>query len=422
MSLFREIFKNASLRRKLGFVAIIILIYRLGTHIPMAGVDLVKLEAMFLHEGGVLGFVNLFSGGALSRFSIFALGIIPYINASIIMQLLTVAWPQLKELQEEGEAGRQKVAQYTRYLSVGLAIVQAIVMTVSFRAVVAPDVSFAFFMIYASVSLVAGSVAVMWLGEMISEYGIGNGASILIFVGIVSQMPFYIKNTYVLIQGGTSILAVLAFVAMLVVMIVAIVFMQEAQRRIPVQYAKRVVGRLSAAHRQTYIPMRLIQGGVLPIIFASALLQFPFLIVNYLPFPAFKNAFMTIFSYTGVWYNLSFCLLILFFAYFYTAITFNPDELAENLKKYGGFVVGIRPGKPTAEFLDRVVSKLTLIGAIFLAAISILPVATANITNVTSFMGLGGTALLIIVGVAMDLVKQIETFLLSSKYEGFVGG
>lgn len=416
MNFFSVFLSSAELRRKVYFTLALLAIYRLGSHIPISGVDLQAIQAMF-NQGGVLGFVNLFSGGGLSRFSIFALGILPYINASIIMQLLMVVMPKLKEIAEEGESGRKQVAQYTRYLAVGLALVQGLFMSIGFKAFIQPGGSVVGFVFCSVVGLVAGAALVMWLGELITERGIGNGASLIIFVGIVSQMPFYLKNTFILLSGGVSIIGVIVMCLVLMGMVIGIVYIQEAQRRIPVQYAKRIVGRKMYAGQNTYIPLRLIQGGVLPIIFASAVLQFPLMFAQYVPLPVIQNFFNNYYRYDGFIYNAFFCFLIFFFTYFYTAITFNPQELAENIKKYGGFIVGVRPGKPTVEYLEAIITKLTLVGAVCLAFIALVPTVTATLTRVTSFMGLGGTALLILVGVALDLVRQVETFIISKKYE-----
>lgn len=419
MNSLTAIFTIPSLRKKIFYSIVVLLVYRLGSHIPISGMDLDALSALF-NQGGVLGFFNLFSGGGLSRFSVFALGILPFINASIIMQLMTIIWPKLKEIAEEGEHGRKQLAQYTRYLSIILAFIQASVMTIGFKSFVLNDSSFLIFFLYSVVSLVAGTALVMWLGELITEKGLGNGASLLIFVGIIAQMPTYIKNTYVLVKGGTSIIGVVILFLVFLGIIVSIVFVQEAEKKIPVQYAKRVVGRKLYGGQNTYIPLRLIQGGVMPIIFASAVLQFPLMFGQYISIEKIKNFFNTYYLYDGILYNALFCFLIFFFTYFYTAITFNPQELADNIKKQGGFIMGVRPGKPTVDFLEKVITKLTLVGAFFLAFVALVPVITANLTNVTSFMGLGGTALLIIVGVAMDLVKQIEVFIISKKYEGLM--
>jgi preprotein translocase subunit SecY len=419
MNLISSIVKIPDLRKRVLIACAFLILYRLGTHIPIAGVNLEAMSSLF-DQGGLLGFFNLFSGGGLSRFSIFALGILPYINASIIMQLLTIGWPKLKELATDGEHGRKQISQYTRYLSILVALIQALVMSIGFRSFIDPEINFVFFVFYATVGLVAGAALVMWIGELITEYGIGNGASLLIFIGIIAQMPLYIQNTFVLLSGGANPIGVIILVAVLIFMVVSIVYVQEAQRKVQVQYSKRIVGRKMVGAQNTYIPLRLIQGGVMPIIFASAVLQFPLMIFQYIPISFIQNFFSTFYRYDGFIYNLLFCILIFFFTYFYTAITFNPQELSDNIKKHGGFITGVRPGSSTVDYLDKIISKLTLIGASFLAFISLAPVIAANITNVTSFMGLGGTALLIIVGVAMDIVKQIEAYLISHRYEGLI--
>lgn len=420
MDSFLKLFTLKELRDRFLFTLFIVIIYRLGSHIPIAGIDVARLQADFFSQGGLLDFFNLFSGGALSRFSLFALGILPFINASIIMQMLTFVSPSLKDLAQEGVGGQKQISQYTRYLTILIAFFQSIVMSFGFKAYIVPGFSLPFFLLYSSIGLVAGAALVMWLSEVMTERGIGNGASILIFVGIISQLPFYIKNTAQLVASGVSITGVVAMIATLLVMILAIVYVQEAQRRVQIQYAKRVVGRKMYGGQNTYIPMRLVQGGVLPIIFASALLQFPLVISNLTSVPAIQNFFSQYYRYDGFLYNFFFCFLIFFFTYFYTAISFNPKELSDNIKKYGGFIMGVRPGSATVNYLEKVVSSLTLIGAIFLVSVALLPILAASLTKVTSFNGLGGTALLIIVGVAMDFVKQIETFLLSRKYDGFL--
>jgi len=420
MDSFIKLFKLPELRKRFLFTLFVVVIYRLGSHIPIAGIDVARLQADLFSQGGFLDFVNLFSGGGLARFSVFALGILPYINASIIMQMLTFVSPSLKDLAMEGVSGQKQISQYTRYLTITLALFQGVVMSLGFRAYVLPEISLAFFVFYAVVGLMAGAALVMWLSEVMTERGIGNGASILIFIGIISQLPFYIKNTVTLLEAGTSPIGVFFMVLILLVMIVAIVYVQEAQRKIPVQYAKRVVGRKMYGGQNTFIPMRLVQGGVLPIIFASALLQFPLVIANFTGIEAIQNFFSQYYRYDGALYNGFFCFLIFFFTYFYTAISFNPKELSDNIKKHGGFIMGVRPGSPTVAYLEKIVSALTLIGATFLVLVALLPIVAANFTQVTSFNGLGGTALLIIVGVAMDFVKQVETYLLSRKYDGFL--
>lgn len=412
----KYIFKLPDLRKKVLWTFLIIALTRVGVHIPVPGIDIVQLKALF-SGGGLLGFVDLFSGGALANFSIFSMGIIPYINASIIMQLMTVVTPSLKELMEEGEAGRKQMAQYTRYLSIGLALVQSLAIAASFRGLILPGHSPSLFIFSAAVSLVAGTALVMWLSELITEHGIGNGASIVIFTGIISSMPSYLARTITLVKGGTSVFNVLALLAVLVFVIIGIIIIQGGERRIHVQYAKRIVGNKMYGSQATYIPLKINQGGVLPMIFAASVLMFPAMLSKVFPFMQGLAEAM----YPGRFlYMFVFALLIFFFTYFYTAITFNPKELADNIQRYGGFIPGVRPGKPTAEFLEGIITRLTFWGALFLAAIAILPMVAANVTHVTSFVGLGGTALLIMVGVALDLVKQIDTVIVNKKYEGLI--
>ncbi len=411
-----QILKTKDIRNKIFYSLIVLFIYRLGTHIPIPGVDVEQINNLFSNNS-VLGFFNLFSGGALSRFSILALGIIPFINASIIMQLLMIIWPTLKELSEEGESGRKQISQYTRYLAVVLSIIQSIVMAISFKSFIIGDFSFIFFVIYCVACLTAGATLVMWFGELITDNGLGNGASLLIFVSIIAQMPMYISNTILLLKSGANHIGVVILILMFIIMIASIVFVQEAERKVPVNYAKKVIGRRAHSSQSTYIPLRLIQGGVMPIIFASAVLQFPLLITQYVNIESINNFFNQYFHYDSVYYNGSFCLLIFFFTYFYTAITFNPKDLADNIQKHGGFISGIRPGKPTIDYLENIITTLTFIGAVFLSLVALIPIVTANATNITSFMGLGGTAILILVGVALDLLKQIESLSLTQKYE-----
>ncbi len=412
------IFNIPDLRKKFLFTLGMITIFRLGTHIPISGIDTTKLQALF-SKGGLLGFLDLFTGGALVKFSVFALGIVPYINASIIMQLLIVVIPHLEALSKEGEEGRRKIAQYTRYFTVLLATVQATGMAFWFRDVLKPGYNFPFFLASCIIALTAGTCLIMWIGELITERGIGNGASLIIFVGIISRVPSYIGRTVTLVKGGGSLIGVGVLLAVFLVMIVFIVIVQEAQRRIQVQYAKRVVGRRVYGGQSTYIPLRINQGGVIPIIFASSMLFFPATIAQFVPVGFLKNIAAAI-SPGSVMYVVLFFCLIFFFAYFYTAITFNPVDLAENIKKYGGFVMGIRPGRPTAEFFEYVITRLTLIGALFLALRAIIPSIVEGLTHITTFQGLGATALLIIVGVALDLVRQIETHLVARQYEGLL--
>lgn len=418
MNVLRTLFSIGDLRRKFLFSLGMILVFRLGAHIPVMGVDPNKLATIF-GKGNLMGFLDLFTGGALMRFSVFAMGIVPYINASIIMQLLQVVIPQLEELAKEGDAGRKQIAQYTRYLTVALATFQSFGMAFWLRGVMAEGVSFQLFLLSTVVSLTAGSVLVMWLGELITERGIGNGASLIIFVGIASRIPSYIGQTITLVRGGASLFGVIILLLAFLFMIVAIVFVQEGQRKVAVQYAKRIVGRKMYGGGSTFIPLRINQGGVIPIIFASSVLLFPATIAQYVPVP-FLQKLAGLLSPGQILYMALYFGLIFFFTYFYTAITFNPNELAENIRKYGGFITGIRPGKPTAEYLEHTISRLTLVGATFLAVIAVIPTIVEGTTKITSFQGLGSTALLILVGVAMDLVRQIETHLITRQYEGLL--
>lgn len=413
------IFNIADLRKKFLYTLGMIILFRLGAHIPVAGIDPTKLQNL-LGRANILGFIDLFTGGALMRFSIFAMGIIPFINASIIMQLLTVVIPQLEELaKKEGEAGRKQIAKYTRYLTVILAAFQAFGMAFWLRGVMLEGYNFLFFLVGTVISLTAGSTLVMWFSELITEHGIGNGASLLIFVGIVARIPSYIAQTVTLVRGGASIISVGVLVAAFLLMIVGIVVIQEGQRRIQVNYAKRIIGRRMYGGQSTYIPLRINQGGVIPIIFASSVLLFPATIAQFIPNPTVQKIVRWV-SPAGTLYLVLFFILIFFFTYFYTAITFNPVELAENIKKYGGFITGIRPGRPTAQYLEYIITRLTLVGALFLATVAIVPTVVEGLTHITSFQGLGGTALLIVVGVALDLVRQIETHLITRQYEGLL--
>ncbi|MFA4858745.1 MAG: preprotein translocase subunit SecY [Candidatus Margulisiibacteriota bacterium] len=412
------IFNIPDLRKRILFTIGMLVLFRFGGHVPVAGIDAGKLAALF-GQGNLLGFLDLFTGGALMRFSVFAMGVVPYINASIIMQLLTVVIPQLEELSKEGDSGRKQISQYTRYLTVALAAFQAIGMSFWFRGILQPGYSFPLFLIGAVTSLTAGAVLVMWLGELITERGIGNGASLLIFVGIVSRLPSYIGSTFTLVKGGASLIGVAILLLSFLAMIVAIVVIQEGQRRIQVQYAKKIVGRKMYGGQSTYIPLRINQGGVIPIIFASSVLLFPATVAQFVPV-SFVQKVAAAISPGGGFYIILFFLLIFFFTYFYTAITFNPNEMAENIKKYGGFVMGIRPGKPTADYFEYIITRLTLVGAVFLALVAIVPTIVEGLTHINSFQGLGGTAFLIVVGVVLDLVRQIETHLVTRQYEGLL--
>ncbi|HHW06101.1 MAG TPA: preprotein translocase subunit SecY [Clostridia bacterium] len=407
--------KLPDLRKRIGFTLLMFLIFRLGAHVPVPFINREILAQMMQHN--IFGFFDIISGGAFKTFTVFAMGIMPYINASIIMQLLTVVIPQLERLAKEGEEGRKKIVQYTRYGTVVLGTIQAIGMTFYLRtALVNPS-----FLTYTVIviTLTAGTAFLMWLGELITEKGIGNGISLIIFAGIVSRLPM---GTYNVIQevlaGEVSIFGVIAFCIIAVLVIAGVVAIQEGQRRIPVQYAKRVVGRRVYGGQSTHIPLKVNQAGVIPVIFAMSILMFPSTIASWFPENGVAQFVLRHFNFNAPLYMIFYALLIVFFTYFYTAVTFNPADVAENIKKYGGFIPGIRPGKPTAEYIERVLSRITLAGAVFLAAIALLPNIIMSLTGLNIYFG--GTSLLIVVGVALDTMKQMESHLLMRHYQGFM--
>lgn len=411
------------LRKKIIFTLCMLLIFRIGAQIPVPGMDRTVLEQTFDSDTGLFALFNLFSGGAFSNFTIFALSITPYITASIILQLLTIAIPALERLSREGTEGRKKIAQYTRYLTVGLAVVQAIGVTIGLfrQALISTDV---FSIIVIVMVLTAGTAFLMWLGEQINENGIGNGISLIIFAGIIARLPSAIQEIWGKLQDGTmSIVTLIVFVLFCIVVIVGIIEVQQGQRRIPVQYAKRVVGRKMYGGQATHIPLKVNQAGVIPVIFAMAFLQFP-LTVTY-----FMNAqgdaaqwiekWLSPTGSPGVWVYAAFnAVLIIFFTYFYTSVTFNPLEVAQNMKANGGFIPGIRPGKATVEYLNRVMTRITFVGAIFLAAVAILPTIVSEMGGLSFHFG--GTSLLIAVGVALDTMKQLENQMVMRNYSGFL--
>jgi len=426
LSAFRNALKIPELRGKILFTVAIIAVYRLGSHLPVPGVDFKSVQ-QFLETAGAqdntaFNLINLFSGGALTQFAIFALGIMPYITSSIIMQLLGVVIPRLEALQKEGENGRKKIQQYTRYLTVALALLQSAgIVTLAHRGGLLPNVDifpglttprFAL----AVLTLTAGTALIMWLGELITQRGVGNGMSIMIFAAIVAQLPSQGAN--ILRSNGGFIFAVMCVLGLGI--IVAVIFVEQSQRRIPVQYAKRMVGRRMYGGSSTYIPLKVNQAGVIPIIFASSLLYLPSLLASIVNKPWFTS-FTEKFTRTGTHpaYILGYFLLIIAFAYFYNSIAFNPVDTADNMKKYGGFIPGIRPGKPTAEYLNHILTRITLPGALFLAVIAIVPFIVLAAGNVQQFP-FGGTAILITVGVGLETMKQIESQLLMRNYEGFL--
>jgi len=426
LSAFRNALKIPDLRGKILFTVAIIAVYRLGSHLPVPGVDFDAVQ-QFLENpasrdpNGAFTLINLFSGGALTQFAIFALGIMPYITSSIIMQLLQVVIPRLEQLQKEGESGRKKIQQYTRYLTVFLALLQSasIVQLAHNQGILPLDIfpgltpgRFAL----AVLTLTAGTALIMWLGELITQRGIGNGMSIIIFTAIVATLPS--EGANILRVNKAFTFGLVCFLGLLI--IVAVIFVEQAQRRIPVTYAKRMVGRRMYGGQSTYIPLKVNQAGVIPIIFASSLLYIPVLLRSIVNKP-WLNDIVDRFARTGShpFYIISYFVLIIFFAYFYNSIAFNPVDTADNMKKYGGFIPGIRPGRQTAEYLNHILTRITLPGALFLGAVAILPFIALAAGNVQQFP-FGGTAILITVGVGLETMKQIESQLLMRNYEGFL--
>jgi preprotein translocase subunit SecY len=425
---FVSAFKVPDLLRKIMFTLLIIAIYRLGSHIPTPGID-VEAAQQFSRQaqGGVFQFINLFSGGALTQMAVFALGIMPYITSSIIMQLLTVVIPKLEAWSKEGEQGHKKITQWTRYLTVVLALLQSTGLAFLFhrgqfgqsgvqtQADLIPNFSPGNVALIV-MSLTAGTALIMWLGELITQRGIGNGMSILIFTSIISTLPS--EGKAILDQKGLG--PFLLILMMGIAIIVAIVIMEQGQRRIPVQYAKRVVGRKMYGGSSTYIPLKVNQAGVIPIIFASSVLYIPSLLQNVIQNQTIQNFISNnLVNSASVTYMVLYGTMVVFFAYFYTAITFNPTDVADNMKKYGGFIPGIRPGRQTAEYLDRILTRITLPGALFIAAIALLPSIAVSLYNIQA-LPFGGTSILITVGVTLETMKQIESQLMMRHYEGFL--
>lgn len=410
-------FRLPDLKSRILFVLGVLLVFRLGAHIPTPGVDAKAMASLF-EQGGVLSLFDLFAGGALRRFSIFALGVTPYINASIVMQLLAVVVPAIEKMQKEGEEGRRKIVQYTRVSTILFAGIQAVGMVLWLRSMGIIYVG-GISIVVAIVTLIAGSIAVMWMGEMISDHGIGNGISLLIFAGIVARIPEAIMRTFTLLRTGEmNFLTLIIAIAIMIVVIAGCILLQEGQRRLPVQYAKRVVGTRVYGGQSTFIPLRVNSAGVIPIIFASSVLLFPTTVARFFS-AGFAQTIAGIFSPSSPIYMILYVLLIIFFTYFYTAVVFNPVDVANNLKKYGGFIPGIRPGRPTADYIERVLSRVTLGGAVFLAGIALLPSLLTQMLGITTFY-FGGTAVLIVVGVALETVQQIEAQLLMRHYEGIM--
>ena len=415
--------KIKELRSKMIFTLLMLVVYRIGSNIPVPGINRATLAQLFTGDNmGLFELFNLFSGGSFSQFTVFALSVTPYITASIIVELLGVAFPYFERLTEEGLEGRKKLTSITRYMTVVLAVIQALGLTLGlFRRAVANQNALNFIVI--TLILVAGTTFLMWLGEQINEYGIGNGISLLIFGGIIARIPSEINNIRTSYQAGTtSFVSLLLFIAFAIVIIVAIIAVQQATRRIPVQYAKRVVGRKTYGGQSTHIPLKVNAGGVIPIIFALSILQFPLTLMYFFPDSAFYdfcNKYLSPSGNPGVWiYSVLNIVLILFFNYFYTAITFKPDEIAKNMKQQGGFVPGIRPGKATVDYLTNTMNRISVVGAIFLAIVATIPTVLSQYSGFQ--ITFGGTSLLIAVGVAMDTVKQMENQMVMRNYKGFL--
>ena len=416
LSALANIFKIPELRQKIIFTLIMFAVFRMGTHIPVPGVNPSVIEQLF-NNGSLFGLLDLFSGGALSKFSIFAMSITPYINAAIIIQLLTVVIPTLEQWSKEGEEGHKKTTKVTRYLTVALAFLQAIGMSIGLKAAILNPGVVSILII--SITLTAGTVFLMWIGEQITAQGVGNGISLIIFAGIVAALPKNLGKIYHYLQAGTiSYFNVFFFAVIALAMIVFVILIQQGYRRVPISYAKRVVGQKAYGGHSSHIPLKVNQAGVIPIIFASSVLMFPVTIAQFVEVPWVKTI-AGYFAWGTPLQTTLYALLIIFFTYFYTAVTVKISDMAENLKKYGGFIPGIRPGKPTEEYLDHVMTRITLAGAFFLAFIAILPTMIAGATHIDG-VNFGGTALLIVVGVALDTMKQIESMVVMRHYQGFM--
>ena len=416
LSALSNIAKITELRQKVVFTLAMFIVFRAGTHIPVPGVNAAMIEQLFT-SGNLFGLLDMFSGGALSKFSIFAMSITPYINASIILQLLQVVVPTLERWHKEGEEGRKKINKLTRYGTVVLGFIQAIGMAIGLRVAINDPSVGSILMI--AITLTAGTVFLMWIGEQITAKGIGNGISLIIFAGIVSRLPDGMAVIFNYLRAGTiSVLSVILFAVLAIVMIVFVVAITQGIRKVPVQYAKRVVGRKMYGGHTSYIPLKVNQAGVIPIIFASSVLMFPVTIAQFVDVPWVKTV-AGWFAWGTPLQTTLYLLMIVFFTYFYTAVSMNIGEMSDNIKKYGGFIPGLRPGKPTTDYLDKIMSRITMAGAVFLALIAIMPNVIVWTTGIEGVY-FGGTALLIVVGVALDTMKQIESLILMRHYQGFM--
>lgn len=422
---FQNIFNIPELKKRVFFTLLLLAVYRIGAHIPTPGIDAYALSEFFKGTAGtILGFFDMFSGGAFRRLTIFALGIMPYISASIILQLLTVVIPYLEKLKKEGEQGQKRITQYTRYGTVVLSCIQALGISFGLEAMKSPigapvvsEPGWAF-RLMTILTLTSGTAFIMWLGEQITERGIGNGISLIIFSGIVVGIPAAITNTIRLMNTGEiQLLIMLGILTFMVAVIGAIVFMESGQKRIPIQYAKRVIGRKMYGGQSTHLPLKVNTSGVIPPIFASSIIMFPATLANFIQHPWMKTISGNLMPGSLI-YTLLYVIMIFFFCYFYTAIIFNPVDVAENMKKYGGFIPGIRPGKSTSEFIDKTLARITFAGAAYLSLICVLPDYLIRYFNIPFYFG--GTGLLIVVGVAMDTMAQVESHLVMRHYEGFI--
>jgi len=421
----QNLFKIPELKKRIIITCVLLAVYRIGVHVPTPGIDVLALASFFAKaKGTLLGLFDMFSGGALTQLSVFALGIMPYISASIILQLLTVVIPYLERLSKEGEQGRKKISQYTRYGTVVLSIIQGFGISVGLESMTSPGgaaivmVPGWSFRIMTVITLTAGTAFIMWLGEQITERGIGNGISLIIFAGIVARMPNAIGNSFQLVSTGEMAIFFLIVMAVLMVAVVGfIIYVEQGQRRIPVQYAKRVVGRRMYGGQSTHLPLKINTSGVIPPIFASSIIMFPATVASFIKIPWMQSVAAAM-RPGNFFYELLFIGFIFFFCYFYTAVTFNPADVADNMKKYGGYIPGIRPGKRTADYIDRVLTRITLGGAIYVSAVCVLPSILISKFGVPFYFG--GTALLIVVGVALDTMSQIESHMLTRHYDGFL--
>jgi preprotein translocase subunit SecY len=427
LSTFQNAFRIEELRNRIIFTLLMLVVFRLGAHIPTPGIDAQALAAFFrAQEGTIFSFFDMFSGGALQRLTVFALGIMPYISASIIIQLLTVVFPYLERLSREGEAGRKKITMYTRYGTIALSLIQGFGIAVGLQSMSSPDgapivISTMHswgFRLLTVITLTTGTAFLMWIGEQINERGIGNGISLIIFAGIVTDVPSASINSVRMVQAGQLAPLTLGLVvAIMVAVIFAVIFMETSTRKIAVQYAKRVQGNRMYGGQSSHLPLKINSAGVIPPIFASSILAFPATITGFIQIP-WVQAVSGHLTPTAFLYNAFYVMMIFFFCFFYTAIQFNPVKIADEMKKFGGYIPGIRPGRKTAEYVNQVLTRITFGGAIYLSAVCVLPVILFNLLNVPFFFG--GTALLIVVGVGLDTVRQIEAFLLNRNYDGFL--